>query len=135
MTYSTDTSYHSPASIQKMQERKLQRLLQYLQANSPFYKKKFEDENIDIATIKKLDHLTLLPTTCKEDLQQYNRDFICVPTDKIIEYSSTSGTLGSPVTVALTENDLNRLLDLHGTHNYNYSEREEYFFHVCFLFV
>ena len=29
--------------------------------------------------------------------------------DKIIEYSSTSGTLGSPVTIALTENDLDRL--------------------------
>jgi len=27
----------------------------------------------------------------------------------VIEYTSTSGTLGSPVTIALTENDLNRL--------------------------
>jgi phenylacetate-CoA ligase len=29
--------------------------------------------------------------------------------EKIIEYTSTSGTLGSPVTIALTENDLQRL--------------------------
>ena len=29
--------------------------------------------------------------------------------NKIIEYTSTSGTLGSPVTIALTENDLQRL--------------------------
>jgi len=32
-----------------------------------------------------------------------------VPRNKIIEYSSTSGTLGGPVTVALTESDLVRL--------------------------
>ena len=45
----------------------------------------------------------------KENLQQRNDDFLCVPRNRIIEYSSTSGTLGSPVTIALTENDLNRL--------------------------
>ena len=32
-----------------------------------------------------------------------------MPRNKIIEYSSTSGTLGAPVTIALTENDLDRL--------------------------
>ncbi len=34
---------------------------------------------------------------------------MCVPQSKIIEYTATSGTLGSPVTIALTENDLQRL--------------------------
>ena len=53
----------------------------------------------------------MIPTTAKEDLQQRNDDFICVPKNKIIEYTSTSGTLGAPVTVALTENDLKRLAD------------------------
>ena len=35
--------------------------------------------------------------------------FYVFRTNKIIEYTSTSGTLGSPVTIALTENDLQRL--------------------------
>ncbi len=34
-----------------------------------------------------------------------------MPRDKIIEYASTSGTLGSPVSIALTENDLARLTE------------------------
>jgi len=92
-----------------MQEQKLQELLAYLNAHSPFYKELFDANNISIDDIKTLDDLKLIPTTVKEDLQKRNDDFMCVSRDQIIEYSSTSGTLGSPVTVALTENDLLRL--------------------------
>ena len=92
-----------------MQEKKLQQLLVYLSQNSPFYKELFEANDINIADIKTLNDLKQIPTTVKEDLQMRNDDFMCVSRDKIIEYSSTSGTLGSPVTVALTESDLQRL--------------------------
>lgn len=92
-----------------MQEQKLQELLAYLNIHSPFYKELFDANNINIDDIKTLDDLKLIPTTVKEDLQKRNDDFMCVSRDQIIEYSSTSGTLGSPVTVALTENDLLRL--------------------------
>ena len=92
-----------------MQEKKLQELLAYLNQYSPFYKELFALNHTDITTIKTLEDLPRLPTTGKEDLQKRNPDFLCVPADKIIEYSSTSGTLGSPVTVTLTENDLTRL--------------------------
>lgn len=87
-------------------QQKLQELLIYLNTFSPFYKKLFAQHNINV------NHpieLNLLPTTSKEDLQQYNDDFLCVPKEKVIEYASTSGTLGKPVTIALTNNDLDRL--------------------------
>ena len=92
-----------------MQERKLQELLLYLSNNSPFYQELFAEHSIDIAAIKTLTDLTKLPTTEKDDLQKRNNDFLCVPASEIVEYTSTSGTLGSPVTIALTENDLVRL--------------------------
>jgi phenylacetate-CoA ligase len=101
--------YQSKEEIAAMQEQKLQQLLAYLNQNSPFYKELFAANNIDITDIKTLDDLKRIPTTVKEDLQTRNDDFMCVSRDKIIEYSSTSGTLGSPVTIALTENDLQRL--------------------------
>ncbi|HTE08270.1 MAG TPA: AMP-binding protein [Flavitalea sp.] len=91
------------------QLRQLKELLVYLQKNSPFYQELFRDRRIDIDKITSLDQLQNFPTTSKEDLQKRNNDFFCVPPSRIIEYSSTSGTLGSPVTVALTENDLSRL--------------------------
>ncbi|MDB5030686.1 AMP-binding protein [Mucilaginibacter sp.] len=94
------------------QEQKLQQLLLHLSKHSPFYKELFAQHQIDINSIKTIQDLAKIPTTGKEDLQKRNDDFLCVSRDKIIEYASTSGTLGSPVTIALTENDLNRL-----THN------------------
>jgi phenylacetate-CoA ligase len=56
-----------------------------------------------------LEDLTQIPTTTKDQLQQYNDDFLCVPKNKIIDYVTSSGTLGDPVTFALTDNDLERL--------------------------
>jgi len=91
------------------QEQKLQELLVYLSKNSPFYRELFAKHGIDISAIKTVADLATIPTTTKDDLQQRNNDFLCVPTEDVIEYTSTSGTLGNPVTIALTENDLQRL--------------------------
>ena len=92
-----------------IQEQKLQELLAYTAKNSPFYKELFAKHSIDISAIKTVADLASIPTTTKDDLQQRNNDFLCVPAEYVIEYTSTSGTLGSPVTIALTENDLQRL--------------------------
>lgn len=105
----TAVSYRPIDEIKQLQESKLQGLLQYLNTNSPFYKKLFADQAIDINTVKTLEDLTKLPITTKDDLQKHNADFLCVDRHSIIEYTATSGTLGSPVSIALTENDLQRL--------------------------
>ncbi len=99
----------SAEAIQKLQEEKLQELVTYMATNSPFYKKLFKAENIDSSKIKILEDLTQIPTTSKEDLQQCNDDFFCVPKTDIIDFVTTSGTLGDPVTIGLTESDLERL--------------------------
>jgi phenylacetate-CoA ligase len=104
-----ETAYQPMDEIKIMQEKKLQELIQFVGKYSPFYKQVFASNNINPLDIKTLNDLKKIPTTSKEHLQQRNNDFLCVPRNKIIEYSSTSGTLGSPVTIALTENDLNRL--------------------------
>jgi len=109
MTYSTQTAFLSKEAIKAVQEKKLQETMAYLQANSPFYKRLFASAGVDTGKVQTLADLQRLPVTTKEDLQQYNNDFLCVPVTKLIEYTSTSGTLGSPVTIALTENDLQRL--------------------------
>jgi phenylacetate-CoA ligase len=101
--------------VSKLQEQKLHELLAYINERSPFYRELFAKHDIDIRSVKILSDLALLPVTTKEDLQQRNNDFLCVNPKEIIEYTSTSGTLGSPVTIALTENDLQRLT----TNEYN----------------
>lgn len=81
----------------------------YLEKNSPFYQRLFKEHNIDIRNIHSLKDIRFLPTTTKTDMQEHNWDFLCVPSIEIKEYTATSGTMGKPVTVALTGNDLERL--------------------------
>ncbi len=97
------------SEIKRFQEQKLKEVVAYVQANSPFYQKLFATHNCNTAAIQTLEDLQQLPVTTKEDLQRYNDDFLCVPTSKIIDFATTSGTLGEPVTFGLSENDLERL--------------------------
>ena len=98
-----------PAEIKRFQERKLQQATRYLLDHSPFYRRLFREHGITPAAIRYLEDLPAIPFTTKEHLQQHNDQFLCVPREKIIDYITTSGTLGAPVTFAMTDRDLDRL--------------------------
>ncbi|MBW6459750.1 MAG: AMP-binding protein [Bacteroidales bacterium] len=97
------------AEIKRFQEEKLREQLHYLEEKSTFYRELFHKHQTDIAGITHLEDLAHIPVTTKTDLQQRNEDFICVPRNRIIDYITTSGTLGDPVTFAMTNRDLDRL--------------------------
>ena len=99
----------SLAEQKKYQETQLSSLLQYISERSKFYAELFEKEKIDISKIKTLEDLQRIPVTTKDDIQNRNDDFICVPPSKIIDYITTSGTLGDPVLFPMTDKDLDRL--------------------------
>ncbi|NJM25080.1 MAG: phenylacetate--CoA ligase [Bacteroidia bacterium] len=95
--------------IKAFQEEALRQLLPYLAQRSPYYKKFFALHGVRVEAIRHLEDLVKIPTTTKDDLQRHNWEFLCVPPSDIVEFTSTSGTLGKPVTVGLTEKDLQRL--------------------------
>ena len=105
------TLFPQADQIKTLQERKLRELLEYVAQHSPFYKELLAREHIATGSIRTLEDLPRIPTTNKSDLQTRNNDFLCVPREKIAEYTATSGTLGSPVTIALTDGDLARLAE------------------------
>lgn len=104
-----DIEKASAEEIKAYQETRLREALDYVAENSPYYKELFEKEGIDISSIKTLEDLRQLPVTTKEHLQEFNDDFLCVPRSKIVDYTTTSGTSGKPVTFGLTDKDLDRL--------------------------
>ncbi|HTF16994.1 MAG TPA: AMP-binding protein, partial [Chryseolinea sp.] len=99
----------NPDEIRRFQETKVKELLEHVARHSPYYQKIFAAMDVDFRAFKGLDDMVLLPTTSKDEFHNHNWEFLAVPPSRIVEYTSTSGTLGNPVTVALTEGDLQRL--------------------------
>jgi len=97
------------ADLRAYQSERLSELLAYLQERSPFYRRLFGAYGIDVRTVRTLDDLPRLPFTTKDDLQRYGDDFLCVDKREVVDFVTTSGTLGDPVTFALTDADLDRL--------------------------
>ena len=104
-----DIEFESIDNIKLYQEQRLHEALTYLNAHSPYYQRMFDRYNIKPDTIRYLEDLVKIPFTEKKDLQLFNEDFLCVPKEKVIDYITTSGTLGDPVTFGCTEKDLQRL--------------------------
>lgn len=87
----------------------LQDHLHYLAENSPYYREAFAKNGIDVSELTSIEEIQNLPVTTKADLANHNERFIAVEDGQIAEFVTTSGSTGSPVTIALTQGDLNRL--------------------------
>ncbi|MDR3260975.1 MAG: AMP-binding protein [Tannerella sp.] len=106
---SEELQYLPQEQITSFQEMQLAETLAYVNTHSPYYRELFSRERIAVSKIRHIADLQQLPVTTKQDLQLRNMDFLCVPPAKVLDYVTTSGTLGEPVTFAITQSDLNRL--------------------------
>ena len=104
-----DIEYKTIEEIKAYQEGLLHEALAYLQEHSPYYQRMFKSYGVNINKICHIEDLVKIPFTEKKDLQLFNEEFLCCPKDKIIDYITTSGTLGDPVTFGCSEKDLQRL--------------------------
>ena len=120
MEKNPEIQFRSPEDIKSYQKEQLAKALAYLQAHSKFYQQMFAEHHIDINQIKTIEDLQQIPVTTKTDLQLHNDDFICVDKEEIIDYVTTSGTLGDPVTFVLTSEDHHRM------HQTGYSSIDDY---------
>ena len=95
--------------IKAYQDEKLKEMLAYISRNSTYYAEVFNNFGVDVGKIRGVEDLPLLPVTTKDELHRYNDEFICVPRSKVVDLITTSGTMGDPVTFAMTDRDLDRL--------------------------
>lgn len=109
MIRNSDIQFRSPEAVRAFQEERLRETIGYVAAHSAYYRQLFDRAGIDPRTIRTLDDLRRVPVTTKQELQLRNAEFLCVPRQRVVDYVTTSGTLGDPVTFALTEADLDRL--------------------------
>jgi len=93
--------------IRGFQLEQLGKTLQHVYANSPVYKKKFDDHGVHPNDLSGLEDLSKFPFTTKADLRDsYPFGLLCVPMDNIVRVHASSGTTGKPTVVAYTQNDI-----------------------------
>ena len=92
--------------IEKLQLERLQKTVRHCM-NSPFYKKRFEENNLKPEDIQPLDDLRKIPFTTKQDLRDtYPFGIASVPLEKATRLHSSSGTTGNPTVILHTQKDL-----------------------------
>ena len=93
--------------LKLIQEKKLRALVNTVYEYSPFYRKKFKELGIHPSDIRKLEDITKLPFTTKNDLREnYPFGLFAVPLSQVVRFHASSGTTGKPTVVGYTENDI-----------------------------
>lgn len=96
----------SRKEIEELQLVRLKKTVQHCM-DSPFYKKRFEENGLKPEDIKTLDDLERIPLTTKQDLRDtYPFGMASVSLDKCVRLHSSSGTTGNPTVILHTQRDL-----------------------------
>lgn len=102
--------FAAAAEILALQSKLMAEHAEYAAQRSPFYKNLFDKNGIDYHTLRSLNDLPRIPFTEKNDLIQYNRNFLAVADSDIADVCLTSATSGAvPTMMMQTPADLARL--------------------------
>lgn len=88
---------------------RLKAVVNHVWENSEFYRSRLQKAGVKPGDIEMLEDLRRLPFIEKEDFRQaYPLSMLCVPQNQLREMHMSSGSTGSPVVMAYTQNDLDQ---------------------------
>ncbi|MDQ0141369.1 phenylacetate--CoA ligase PaaK [Cupriavidus necator] len=97
----------SRAELQALQLERLQWSLHHAYANSPVYRRKFDEAGVHPDQLHALADLARFPFTSKQDLRDnYPFGMFAVPQDRVARIHASSGTTGKPTVVGYTLQDI-----------------------------
>jgi phenylacetate-CoA ligase len=98
------------ASVDELRALQLKRLkatLAHAYANSPAYRRKFDEHGVHPEDLRTLADLRKFPFTSKADLRaSYPFGMFAVPREQCVRIHASSGTTGKPTVVGYTKNDI-----------------------------
>jgi phenylacetate-CoA ligase len=107
MIWNKEVECMSQNEKEELQLKRLQEVVKRAYENVPFYKKRFDDNNIKPEDIKTLKDIEKLPLTTKDDLREaYPFGMFAVPRKEIVEVHTSSGTTGKPTVSGYTKKDI-----------------------------
>ena len=91
----------------KLQEQRLQAVIQSVYEKVPFYRKNMDEAGVRPESVRTLTDIEQLPFTTKQDMRNnYPYGLLASPMKEIVRVHASSGTTGKPTVVAYTRNDL-----------------------------
>jgi phenylacetate-CoA ligase len=97
----------SRPDLEKLQSERLQKTVERVYRNVPFYRQKFDQVGLKPEMIKSVKDLQRLPFTTKQDLRDtYPFGLFAVPQDEVVRVHASSGTTGKMTVVGYTRNDI-----------------------------
>ncbi|MEZ4608124.1 MAG: phenylacetate--CoA ligase [Deinococcales bacterium] len=94
-------------ALRKLQNERLQKLVNYVYERVPFYQNAFEQQAIKPSDIKSVEDIHKLPLTRKQDLRDnYPFKLFAVPMQEVRRIHASSGTTGKPTVVGYTQKDI-----------------------------
>jgi phenylacetate-CoA ligase len=100
-------------SLEALQLRRLQAVVDRVYHLVPFYRRRMDDLGVKPEHIRTLADLRLLPFTTKQDLRDnYPFGMFAAPMEQIVRIHASSGTTGKPTPVAYTQRDLETWAEL-----------------------
>ncbi len=93
--------------LEEIQLYRLQKMVQRVYENVPFYRQKMDEQKISPEHIRSLKDIKNLPFTVKTDLRDtYPFGLFASPMNEIVRLHASSGTTGKPIVVAYTKEDI-----------------------------
>ena len=93
--------------LRGLQFKRLKQTLAHAYANSPVYRRKFDDAGVHPDDLHTLADLKKFPFTTKADLRgAYPFGMFAVPREQCVRIHASSGTTGKPTVVGYTRNDI-----------------------------
>lgn len=97
------------ADLQKFQLEKLKETVAWAYEKIPFYRRKLDELKIKPGDIQRLEDISKLPLTVKNDLRDnYPFGLCAVPLKEVVRVHASSGTTGKPITGPYTADDLDQ---------------------------
>ena len=99
--------------LRKLQLERLRWTVEYVHANVPHYRRKFEAAGVAPGDLNTLADLAKFPFTAKQDLREtYPFGMFAVPMDRVVRIHASSGTTGKPTVVGYTQRDIDMWADV-----------------------
>lgn len=116
--------------LTRLKETKLRTIVKHAWEKSPFYRKKFEEQNLTPDTVKSVEDLARLPFLTKEDLRKDQEAFppwgsmLTMSHEECQRIHMTSGTTGKPIKILDTAEDWAKFCHIYARMLYAYGIRK-----------